>query len=101
MPAVRAQLWPPGNTHKGYESQPAPGLDLSALRKGIRLSPASVRRGVGSGEAWGRHRPQEMPLPAHYTLESAGTLPRVEGQKMAKRTTNFIPMRRGYPSSDA
>lgn len=47
MPAVRAQLWLPGNTHKGYESQPAPGLDLSASRKGIRLSPALVRRGLG------------------------------------------------------
>lgn len=47
MPAVHAQLWPPGNTHKGYERQPAPGLDLSASRKGIRLSPASVRRGLG------------------------------------------------------
>ena len=47
MPAVRTQLWPSGNTHKGYESQPAPGLDLSASRKGIRLLPASVRRGLG------------------------------------------------------
>jgi hypothetical protein len=94
MAAVRAQLLPPGNIHEGYELQPAPGLVCRRRAKG------SVRR-HRCGEARAVIAPQEIPLPAHHTVESAGSLPRVEGQKMAKRTTSFIPIRRGYPSSNA
>jgi hypothetical protein len=85
---------------RGTKSARSPIGFVGVVQRDPRVAGIGPAR-LGSGEAWGRHRPQEMPLPAHYTLESAGTLPRVEGQKMAKRTTNLIPVRRRYPSSDA
>ena len=61
MPAVRAQLWPPGNTHEGYEVSQLPDWICRRRAKG---SPCHRPR---SGEGRGRHRRPEMRLPAHHT----------------------------------
>jgi len=48
MPAVRAQLWPPGNTHEGYEVSQVPDWICRRRAKG------SACRRHRSGEAWVR-----------------------------------------------
>jgi hypothetical protein len=95
MPAVHAQLWPPGNTHGVRTSASSPIGFVGVVQRDplvAGLGPARAGAVIAARRCRYRHI---------IRLESAGSLPRVKGQKMAKRTTNLIPMRRGYRSSDA
>lgn len=95
MPAVRSQLWPPGNTHGGTNSASS-RIGLVGV---VQRDPLVA--GIGPTRLGAVIAPRRCRYQHIIRVESVGSLPRVKGQKMAKRTTNFTPMRRGYPSSDA